>query len=113
MVNHYSLAEVGNRKWGFWEVLDSGSGFCMKRLKVNPRSSLSKQKHFHRAETWIVVAGNGSVLIEDTISPARVGDVFYIPMNAIHQLLSGAEGIEVIELQKGEILDENDIVRYS
>ena len=42
MVNHYSLGEVGNRKWGFWEVLDSGSGFCMKRLKVTPSITFAK-----------------------------------------------------------------------
>lgn len=112
MTNKYTIHETGTRKWGMWEVLDVGTYYCLKRLILKENTSISKQRHNHRAETWIVIAGKGSVAINGEIFEANVGDVFYIPVYAIHQLSSSNEKISVIELQKGDILDENDIERF-
>lgn len=112
MSNKYSIGEVGVRHWGQWEVLDVGEEFCLKRLTLDPNKQISKQHHYYRDETWIIVSGSGEVLIEDSLFPANVGGVFYIEKNKIHQLRSNESGIVVIELQKGSLLDEKDIIRF-
>lgn len=112
MTNKYKQGEIGHRNWGLWEVLDCGESFCLKRLTLRCYSSISKQRHNYRSETWVVIAGSGTVTIDDDRFAATVGDVFYINAQQIHRLSAGEEGMVVIELQKGTLLDENDIERF-
>ena len=111
-MNKYNIGDTDERSWGTWEVLDAGEGFCLKRLILKPTQKISRQKHKYRNETWIVVAGSGRVLINETWYTAEVGSVFRISKEEIHQLESFDKGLVVIELQSGEILDELDIERY-
>lgn len=111
-MNKYQIGETDQRSWGTWEVLDAGEGFCLKRLSLIPFHRISKQRHQHRNETWIIATGSGRVLIDATWHQAIPGDVFRIQKQQIHQLESLGEGLTVIELQTGEILDEKDIERF-
>lgn len=112
-MNKYQIGEKDSRPWGTWEVLEAGQGYCLKRLILNPSQQISKQRHKHRTETWIIVAGSGKILIGENWHDAQPGSIFRIPKYEIHQLKSSAAGITVIELQQGEILVEEDIERFS
>lgn len=112
-MNKYKIGDTDQRPWGTWEVLDAGNSFCLKRLTLSPCQRISKQRHQHRAETWIIVSGSGRVLIENRWNIANPGDVFRIQKRQIHQLESLETGLIVIELQSGDILDEADIERIS
>lgn len=111
-MNNYQVGETDQRTWGTWEVLDAGEGFCLKRLTLLPCKKISRQRHQHRNETWIIAAGTGRVLIDNNWYPASPGNVFRISMKEIHQLESQEDGLTVIELQTGKILDEKDIERF-
>lgn len=111
-MNNYKIGEKDTRSWGTWEVIDAGDSFCLKRLKLYPNQHISKQRHQFRSETWIITFGSGRVLIDDAWYDACEGDVFNIPGKIVHQLVSHDNGLTVIELQKGSILDESDIERF-
>lgn len=110
--NSYRRGESDNRPWGRWEVLDVGAGFAVKRITVNPGAILSLQLHHHREEHWIVVAGRARVTRGDeTLELARNESVF-IPVQTAHRIENPGDGpLEFIEVQVGDRLDENDIVR--
>ena len=111
-MNKYNIGDTDRRVWGTWEVIDSGEGFCLKRLTLIPCKRISRQRHQHRNETWVIVAGTGRVLIDKIWYSAKIGDIFRIPKETIHQLESSDDGLTVIELQTGKILDEADIERF-
>ena len=108
----YRRGDSDNRPWGRWEVLDIGDGFAVKRLTVNPGAILSLQLHHHREEHWVVVRGRARIVRGDqTMELARNESVF-IPIETAHRIENpGTEVLELIEVQVGDKLDENDIVR--
>lgn len=100
------------RPWGSYERLDLGDRFQVKRIVVKPGGRLSLQKHFHRAEHWIVVRGTALVTVGDTEMMLRENESTYIPLGSIHRLENpGKIPLEMIEVQSGSYLGEDDIVR--
>jgi len=102
-----------NRPWGAYEGLDAGDGFLVKRITVNPGASLSLQRHKHRAEHWIVVRGIADVTCENVVQTLVANQSFYIPIGQMHRLSNPGETIlEIIEVQTGDLLSEDDIERF-
>jgi mannose-1-phosphate guanylyltransferase/mannose-6-phosphate isomerase len=102
------------RPWGWFESLAMGNGFQVKRIVVNPGQALSLQSHNHRAEHWIVVAGTAQVTIgEDFKKLVTTNESVYVPLGAVHRLENpGKIPVEMIEVQTGAYLGEDDIIRY-
>ncbi len=101
------------RPWGFYESLISGDRFQVKRIVVKPGQKLSLQKHFHRAEHWVVVAGTAMVVRDEESLMVRENESIYLPLGCIHRLENpGRIPLELIEVQSGAYLGEDDIVRF-
>ena len=101
------------RPWGWFEGLDRGDRFQVKRIMVKPGAQLSLQSHYHRAEHWIVVEGTLEVTIENQIQLLNENQSTYIPLGARHRLANpGCIPAYLIEVQSGAYLGEDDIVRY-
>ncbi|MDH3871335.1 MAG: mannose-1-phosphate guanylyltransferase/mannose-6-phosphate isomerase [Gammaproteobacteria bacterium] len=101
------------RPWGSYEGIDNGARFQVKRLSVNPGASLSLQMHHHRAEHWVVVKGTARVTCGDNVFNLHENESTYIPMGERHRLENpGTIPLEVIEIQSGSYLGEDDIVRF-
>ena len=102
------------RPWGSYEVLGEGSGYKMKKIVVKPGKRLSLQKHFKRNEHWVVVEGEALVTIDGNEAPLKQNESIYIKSGQIHRLENTASSdLIVIEVQTGEYLGEDDIVRIS
>lgn len=100
------------RPWGSYESVDRGERFQVKRIVVKPGARLSLQKHFHRAEHWIVVKGTATVEVDAETKIVRENENVYIPLGAWHRLANeGKIPLELIEVQSGGYLGEDDIVR--
>ena len=100
------------RPWGFYESLISGARFQVKRIVVEPGKKLSLQKHFHRAEHWVVVAGTAAVTRDAEVLMVRENESIYLPLGCVHRLDNpGKIPLELIEVQSGAYLGEDDIVR--
>jgi mannose-6-phosphate isomerase-like protein (cupin superfamily) len=109
----YLLHRRVNRPWGAYEGLDAGDGFLVKRITVTPGASLSLQRHRHRAEHWVVVRGVAEVTCENVIQTLTANQSFYIPIGDKHRLTNpGKDVLEIIEVQTGELLSEDDIERF-
>ena len=101
------------RPWGTYEIVDSGQGFQVKRLTVNPGAALSLQKHHHRAEHWVVVKGVAKVTRGSEVYTLAENQSTYVPEGTNHRLENpGDVPLEIIEVQSGTYLGEDDIVRY-
>ncbi len=101
------------RPWGSYESLTSGAGFQVKRLIVNPGQQLSLQLHHHRAEHWVVVRGTAKVVNGDSELIFSADQSTYIPLGVKHCLSNpGPEVLELIEVQSGSYLGEDDIIRF-
>ena len=101
------------RPWGSYDSIDNGPRHQVKRITVNPGSKLSLQSHFHRAEHWVVVSGTARITVDDKVTIAGENDAVYIPLGATHRLENpGRIPLELIEVQSGSYLGEDDIVRY-
>ncbi len=100
------------RPWGAYEGIDSGERYQVKRITVRPGAALSLQKHQHRAEHWVVVKGTAKVTCGDKVFTVQENESTYIPLGAVHRLENpGVELLEIIEVQSGSYLGEDDIVR--
>jgi mannose-1-phosphate guanylyltransferase/mannose-6-phosphate isomerase len=100
------------RPWGFYESLIKGDRFQVKRIVVKPGEKLSLQKHFHRAEHWVVVAGSALVTRDAETVLLRENESIYLPLGCIHRLENpGRIPLTLIEVQSGSYLGEDDIVR--
>lgn len=100
------------RPWGSYDSLAVGPRFQVKRIVVKPGAALSLQKHAHRAEHWIVVSGTAEVTCDDRIFELRENESTFIPQGSVHRLRNrGDEPVELIEVQSGSYLGEDDIVR--
>ena len=100
------------RPWGFYESLIQGDRFQVKRIVVWPGQKLSLQKHFHRAEHWVVVAGCAAVTRDDEVRMVHENESIYLPLGCVHRMENpGKIPLTVIEVQSGPYLGEDDIVR--
>jgi mannose-1-phosphate guanylyltransferase/mannose-6-phosphate isomerase len=102
-----------HRPWGSYDSVDVGASFQVKRIKVKPGARLSLQSHTQRAEHWIVVSGTARVTRDNDVFELHANQSTYIPMGAKHRLENpGTQMLELIEVQSGDYLGEDDIVRY-
>ena len=100
------------RPWGWYQSIDECERFKVKRICVQPKASLSLQKHHHRAEHWVVVKGTAEVLCDDKTMLLSENQSTYIPLGAVHRLSNpGNIPLEMIEVQSGSYLEEDDIIR--
>jgi mannose-6-phosphate isomerase-like protein (cupin superfamily) len=101
------------RPWGSFHVLDEGQGFKVKRIVVNPGGRLSLQSHKHRGEHWTVVTGIATVTVGERVADFTRSQSIDIPKGEKHRLENHGEGpVEIIEVQFGDYLGEDDIIRY-
>jgi mannose-1-phosphate guanylyltransferase/mannose-6-phosphate isomerase len=101
-----------HRPWGSYQSVDAGDRHQVKRIIVKPGERLSLQKHHHRSEHWIVVRGAARVTVNDTIKTVHENESIYIPIGALHRLENpGKIMLELIEVQTGSYLGEDDIIR--
>ena len=100
------------RPWGYFDSIDSGPGFKVKRIFVNPLSKLSLQKHQHRSEHWVVIKGIALITCGENKFKLKENQSTYIPRGEIHRLENyGNKTLEIIEIQTGEYFGEDDIIR--
>ncbi|RTE95114.1 mannose-1-phosphate guanylyltransferase/mannose-6-phosphate isomerase [Bradyrhizobium sp. LVM 105] len=101
-----------HRPWGSYQSVDNGERHQVKRIVVKPGGRLSLQKHHHRAEHWIVVRGTAQVTVNETVKTVHENESIYIPMGAVHRMENpGKIQLELIEVQTGSYLGEDDIIR--
>ncbi|MFO1109790.1 MAG: mannose-1-phosphate guanylyltransferase/mannose-6-phosphate isomerase [Bradyrhizobium sp.] len=101
-----------HRPWGSYQSVDNGDRHQVKRIIVKPGGRLSLQKHHHRAEHWIVVRGTAQVTVNELVKTVHENESIYIPMGAVHRLENpGKIPLELIEVQTGSYLGEDDIIR--
>jgi mannose-1-phosphate guanylyltransferase len=117
-LNNDKRSEVDNhrkvfRPWGYYDLVDSGEGFQVKRIVVNSGAKLSLQKHKYRAEHWVVVKGVALVTCGDKIFELVENQSTYIPQGSLHRLENHQDiPLEIIEIQTGSYLGEDDIIRF-
>ncbi|WP_128564606.1 mannose-1-phosphate guanylyltransferase/mannose-6-phosphate isomerase [Methylobacterium crusticola] len=100
------------RPWGWYQRIDIGTRFQVKRIMVKPEGRLSLQKHYHRAEHWIVVKGTAQVTVNDDVSLVHENEAIYLPIGSMHRLVNpGKIPLELIEVQVGSYTGEDDIIR--
>jgi mannose-6-phosphate isomerase-like protein (cupin superfamily) len=108
----YAVGQRDDRPWGHWEILGVGPSYAVKRILVHPGARLSLQRHAHRAEHWVIVAGCGNVTRGDEVIPVTAGQHVVIGLGDAHRIEnSGTEDLLFIEVQHGPHIDESDIER--
>ena len=101
-----------HRPWGSYQSVDNGERHQVKRIIVKPGGRLSLQKHHHRSEHWIVVRGAAQVTVNELVKIVHENELIYIPIGATHRLENpGKIPLELIEVQTGSYLGEDDIIR--
>jgi mannose-1-phosphate guanylyltransferase len=109
----HKLHRTVHRPWGTYTILEQGERFKIKRIEVKPGESLSLQMHHHRSEHWIVVQGMAKVVNGDRVFLVGINESTYIPAGNKHRLENpGLLPLVMIEVQSGEYLGEEDIVRF-
>jgi mannose-1-phosphate guanylyltransferase/mannose-6-phosphate isomerase len=109
----HTLHRKVHRPWGWYDSTDEGGRFKVKRIQVKPGASLSLQKHHHRAEHWIVVKGTAEITNGDNVLLLTENQSTFIPLGQVHRLANpGTIPLEIIEVQSGSYLGEDDIVRF-
>ncbi len=101
------------RPWGWYEELGRGDQYLVKRLWIAPGCRISLQRHRYRSEHWVVVSGGGLLENDGQELTARVGTTLDVPLGAIHRATAGADGLAIIEVQRGSLLEETDIERFA
>ncbi|BAZ88240.1 phosphomannose isomerase type II C-terminal cupin domain [Dolichospermum compactum] len=113
IINSRSIAAGELRPWGSFTVLEEGRGYKIKRIEVKPGHRLSLQMHHHRSEHWIVVSGTAKVVCGDKEILLSNNQSTYVPQCTTHRLENpGVIPLVLIEVQNGEYLGEDDIIRY-
>lgn len=113
--NNLHLDEVNVfRPWGYFKVIKSDKDFKLKKIVLNPKSKISLQKHKHRNEHWVVISGVANIIIGNRMHILRPNESTYINKGVKHQLIndSFSEKLVIIEIQTGNILTEEDIIRF-
>ena len=101
-----------DRPWGSYEILDTGEGYQVKRLIINPSSSLSLQLHFKRSEHWVVVRGVAKITKDEESFELNKNESTFVPQGVTHRIENMTDSpVEMIEIQVGVYLGEDDIVR--
>lgn len=101
------------RPWGYYIVLEENKDYIIKKVIIQPNQKLSLQLHYHRSEHWIIVSGFAEVDLNDNQIMLRKGESMFVPIGVKHQLKNpGIIPLEVLEVQIGEYLKEDDIVRF-
>ncbi len=104
---------TSHRPWGSFTILEEGERYKIKRIVVDPQQRLSLQMHYHRSEHWIVVKGTAKVTIGETEQLVHENESVYVPKSQVHRLENpGKVPLELIEVQVGEYVGEDDIVRF-
>ncbi|PIU40386.1 MAG: hypothetical protein COT00_01925 [Candidatus Omnitrophica bacterium CG07_land_8_20_14_0_80_50_8] len=107
------LLNICHRPWGHYEILRKGTGFEVKLLELDPSLRFSLQKHFRRSEKWIVVSGEGIVELGQQKISIKKGSFIDVPIGEIHRVYNtGKVPLVIIEVQIGDYLEEDDIVRF-
>jgi mannose-1-phosphate guanylyltransferase len=110
--NEHQIHREVYRPWGHYDSIDNGSRYQVKRITVKPGQKLSLQMHHHRAEHWIVVSGTARVTLDGQDHLLTENQSIYLPVGAVHALENpGKIPLELIEVQVGSYLGEDDIVR--
>ena len=110
---YFKKENVHYRPWGRYTNLFEGKDFLIKELFIKPKGILSLQKHYHRAEHWLVTEGNPKITLNKEHFIKKPNDHIFIPIKAIHRIQnSGKKPVKIIEAQVGSLLSESDIVRY-
>lgn len=111
--SEHSLHRMVYRPWGNYDSLEAGERFQVKRIVVNPGATLSLQMHHHRAEHWVVVRGTAEVTNGERTFLLGENESTFIPLGHVHRLANpGKVPLEIIEVQSGSYLGEDDIVRF-
>lgn len=111
--NTTKLHKTVFRPWGYYTCMNEGDGYLTKTICVLPHQKLSVQSHNHRSEHWVVLEGQALVLLDDKKYDVYVGDSIDIPLKAKHSLQNPYEKeLKIIEVQKGDYISEDDIIRY-
>ena len=101
------------RPWGKYINLYSGKGFLLKELIINPKSSISLQKHNYRSERWTIISGKPRITINKKNFFKKPNETAFIPKGAVHRIENAFnKPVQIVEVQTGSILKESDIVRY-
>jgi mannose-1-phosphate guanylyltransferase / mannose-6-phosphate isomerase len=109
----HSLHREVFRPWGSYDSIETGARFQVKRLKIKPGAALSLQMHHHRAEHWVVVAGTARITRGEEVFLLEENQSTYIPIGVKHRIENpGMIALEIIEVQSGSYLGEDDIVRF-
>lgn len=104
--------ERDDRPWGYYEVIDDGPDFRVKRICVRAGHRISYQRHRGRSEQWFVVSGRGAVVVDGVEHKISAGDTVGIPVGSAHRVAGiGSEDLVFIEIQTGAYLDESDVER--
>lgn len=107
------MEEVVIRPWGSYQTIYRAANYQVKRIVVNPNSRLSLQSHNQRSEHWVVVEGEGVMTLDDKDISMKKDSVVYIPVKAKHRMSNNTNSkVVFIEVQNGDYLGEDDIVRY-
>ena len=108
----YKPGDNDTRPWGTWQVLDVGTKHVVKRIVVEPGKILSLQLHHHRDEHWIIVKGTATVTVGDSVVTKKENEAVFIPRKTAHRIANETDvPMEFIEVQTGDELREDDIVR--
>lgn len=112
MSNQYREGESDARPWGTWEVLAAEASYVVKRIVVSPNKRISLQRHRFREEHWIVVDGSGLVIRDGEQIAISPGSYVHLPLSCVHRIQNNSDvDLVFIEVQRGSVLDENDIER--
>lgn len=112
-ISQAEFHRMEHRPWGWYDVLEEGANFKVKRIKLRPKSSISLQLHRSRSEHWVIVDGAAIVTSGDMVCELKQGQSIYIPANTVHRIENvTSENLEFIEIQVGNYLGEDDIVRF-
>jgi mannose-1-phosphate guanylyltransferase/mannose-1-phosphate guanylyltransferase/mannose-6-phosphate isomerase len=108
-----TASPIVHRPWGHFQTIELGERYQVKRITVNPGAKLSLQKHFHRAEHWVVVNGTAVVTRDGETLMLRENESIFLPLGCVHRLENpGRIPLNLIEVQSGPYLGEDDIVRF-
>ncbi len=114
MTTRYKKGDMDTRPWGTWEVLESADNYCVKKITVNPNAILSLQMHNFRAEHWIIAEGEAMIVLGEDTLYRKQDEAVYIPVKTKHRIknTSNEKNLVFIEVQTGDTLDEEDIIRF-
>lgn len=107
------IQKIVKRPWGKFEIFATAKNYQVKRLTLFPKAKISLQSHNHRSEHWVVVHGKAKVTNGNDVTILHENESTYIPVKHVHRLENpGKKNLEVIEVQTGDYLGEDDIIRY-